>query len=402
MAAKIAQCIVLGMGGAKVVEALDPTIEIFHMNEAHALPLVFHLYDKLKSVEEVQKRVVFTTHTPEKAGNEEHPIVLLEKLSFFGNLSFEEARMVSGEHGDNFSHSLVALRLAKVANGVSKLHGEVSRDMWKDYPDICEIKSITNSQNMKYWGDEALRKALDKKDDEALKHRKMHLKKRLIEHVANQTGKLFDKDSIIIVWARRFAEYKRSTLLMHDIMRFQKLMSRTDKKVQIIWAGKPYPGDHGAISVFNHLVEVTRHMPNATVLTPYELELSKLLKVGSDVWLNTPRRPREASGTSGMTAAMNGSINFSIQDGWVCEYSQHGVNSFILPVVDESKPIEFQDLEDNKNLMDMLENEILPKYYDTPDKWFEMVKTTMSDVVPFFDADRMADEYYQLYNGKLI
>jgi starch phosphorylase len=153
-----------------------------------------------------------------------------------------------------------------------------------------------------------LRKALDEKDDEALKHRKMHLKKRLIEHVANQTGKLFDKDAIIIVWARRFAEYKRSTLLMHDIVRFQKLMSRTDKKVQVIWAGKPYPGDHGAISVFNHLVEVTKHMPNATVLTPYELELSKLFKVGSEVWLKTPRRPMEGTGSSGKTAALNGAI----------------------------------------------------------------------------------------------
>lgn len=400
-AAKIAQCIVLGMGGAKVVEALDPEIEIYHMNEAHALPLVFHLYDKLRNVEEVKKRVVFTTHTPEKAGNEEHPIALLEKMSFFGHLTFDEARKVSGEYGDVFSHSLVALRLAKVANGVSKLHGEVSREMWKEHHGICEIKSITNAQNMRYWADEAMRQALDKKEDEKLKHRKMHLKKRLIMQVANQTGKLFDKDAIIIVWARRFAEYKRATLLMHDIVRFQKLMSRTDKKVQLIWAGKPYPGDHGAISVFNHLVEVTRHMPNAAVLTPYELELSRLLKTGADVWLNTPRRPREASGTSGMTAAMNGAINLSIQDGWVCEYAEHGKNAFILPVVDENQPMEYVDHEDAQNLMNMLENELLPLYYDKPDKWFKMVKTTMSDVVPYFDSDRMADEYYKLYNDKL-
>lgn len=400
-AAKVAQCIVLGTGGAKVVEALDPEIEIYHMNEAHALPLVFHLYDKYKSVEEVQKRVVFTTHTPEKAGNEEHPFGLLEKMSFFGHLSADVARQISGEYGESFSHSLVALRLAGVANGVSKLHSEVSRDMWKDYEGVCEIKSITNAQNMKYWGDDSLRHELNSGNDEGLRHRKMHLKKRLIQQVANQTGKLFDKDAIIIVWARRFAEYKRATLLMHDIMRFQKLMANTKHKVQVIWAGKPYPGDQGAISVFNHLVEVTRHMPNAAVLTPYELELSRFLKMGSDVWLNTPRRPREASGTSGMTAAMNGSINFSIQDGWVCEYAQHGVNSFVLPVVDENRPIEVQDAEDCHNLLTMLEKEVLPTYYDAPKQWFAMMKRTMSDVVPYFDSDRMADEYYQLYGGTL-
>lgn len=401
MAAKIAQCIVLGMGGAKVVEALDPEIEIFHMNEAHALPLVFHLYSKYKDVEAVKKHVVFTTHTPEKAGNEEHNIHLLEKLSFFGNLSLETVREITGVEGDDFSHSLVALRMAKVANGVSKLHGEVSREMWSEYDGICEIKSITNAQNMKYWADQAMREALTRKDDKELKHRKMHLKKRLIEQVANQTGKLFDKDAIIIVWARRFAEYKRATLLMHDIVRFNKLMSQTKHKVQIIWAGKPYPGDLGAISVFNHLVEVTRHMPNAAVLTPYELELSRLLKTGSDVWLNTPRRPREASGTSGMTAAMNGSINFSIQDGWVCEYAKHGENAFILPIVDEHQPMEYVDDQDAQNLLDMIENEVLTKYYEKPDAWFSMMKKTMSDVVPYFDSDRMADEYYQLYNGTL-
>lgn len=400
-AAKIAQCIVLGMGGAKLVDVLDPEMETYHMNEAHALPLVFHLYDKFRSVEEVRKRVVFTTHTPEKAGNEEHPITLLEKMSFFGHLTFDEARKVSGEYGDVFSHSLVALRLSRVANAVSKLHGVVSQAMWKSHPDICQIKSITNAQNMKYWADHAMRHALEKGDFDKLKHRKMHLKKRLINQVANQTGKLFDKDAIIFVWARRFAEYKRPSLLMHDIIRFQKLMSDTKHKVQIIWAGKPYPGDMGAISVFNHLVEVTKKMPNAAVLTPYELELSRLLKMGSDVWVNTPRRPREASGTSGMTAAMNGSINLSIQDGWVCEYAHHGKNAFILPIVDEHQPMEIVDEQDCKNLLDTIEHEVLPLYYDRPEKWFEMMRQTMTDVVPYFDSNRMADEYYQLYDGKL-
>ncbi len=400
-AAKIAQCIVLGMGGIKVIESVAPDTELFHMNEAHALPLAFHLYEKYRNVEEVKKRLVFTTHTPEKAGNEEHSFSLLEKMSFFGNLSFDEARQVSKEFGSDFSHSLVALRLSGVANAVSKLHGQVSREMWKGHPDICEIKSITNAQNLRFWADHDLRHALDSGHDVLLRDRKKHLKKRLIEQVANQTGKLFDEDAIIVVWARRFAEYKRASLLMHDIARFNHLISQQNPKLQVIWAGKPYPNDYGAISVFNHLVEITRNMPNVAVLTPYELELSRLLKTGADVWLNTPRRPREASGTSGMTAAMNGAINLSIQDGWVCEFAQHGHNAFVLPIIDHQQPIEYQDEQDCRNLLDMMEKEMLPMYYNKPEQWFLMMKTTMKEVVPAFDSDRMADEYYQLYNGKL-
>jgi len=397
-AARIAQNIVLGMGGAKVVEQLEPNIEIFHMNEAHALPLVFHLYSKYHNVEEVKKRVVFTTHTPEAAGNETHNINLLEKMSFFGSVPLDEVRKITGEHDEIFSHSLVALRLSKVANGVSQLHGEVAREMWKDYTDVCEIKAITNAQNKHYWIDQAMDEALASGDDEALKRRKKHLKKRLIQKVADQTGKLFDPEAIIIVWARRFAEYKRADLIKHDIVRFNKLMQSTDKKVQIIWAGKPYPGDHGSISVFNHLVHFTRHMHNAAVLTGYELELSGLLKKGADIWLNTPRRTREASGTSGMTAAMNGAINLSIQDGWVCEFAKHGENAFDLPITDHTLNIEEIDRVDCQNLLNVLEKEVLPLYYDKPEDWFKVVKRSMSDVVPFFDSDRMADEYYQLYN----
>jgi starch phosphorylase len=400
-AARIAQNIVLGIGGAKVVEQVCPDIEIYHMNEAHALPLAFHLYTQHKDWAEVKKRLVFTTHTPEKAGNEEHNIHLLDKMGFFDTLSLEEVRRATGEYGDMFSHTLAALRLAKVANGVSQLHGKVAREMWGNYPNICEIKAITNAQNKTYWADGHLQTALEKGDDAALKHRKMHLKKRLIEQVANQTGKLFKKEDIIIVWARRFAEYKRADLIKHDIVRFQQLMARTDKRIQIIWAGKPYPSDVQAIATFNHLVEVSRNLDNAAVLLPYELELSMLLKKGADVWLNTPRRPREASGTSGMTAAMNGAINFSIQDGWVCEWGKHKHNSFLIPVAPDGLSMEEVDKTDYNNMMDVLENDLLPLYYDKPDDWFKMMKTSMKEIIPYFDSNRMADEYYQLYNDKL-
>ena len=397
-AARIAQNIVLGIGGAKVLEALGDDTEIYHMNEAHALSLVFHLYQKYKSLREVRKRVVFTTHTPEKAGNEEHNIYLLDRMGFFGSIPLEEVRNITGVGGDMFSHSLVALRMAKVANAVSQLHGVVSRDMWSEFQGIAEIKSITNAQNRKYWHDKAMDIALENGDDAALLYRKMHLKKRLIEVVADQTGKRLDKDSIIIVWARRFADYKRPDLIKRDIVRFNKLMARTDKKVQIIWAGKPYPGDVNSISVFNHLVQSTRLMPNCAVVTGYELHLSGLLKKGADVWLNTPRRTREASGTSGMTAAMNGAINFSINDGWVPEFAKHGVNSFVLPDTDEKLPVDQQDNIDSDNLHNMLADEVLPKFYDDPAGWLEMIKTSMRDIYPQFDSDRMAKEYYELYN----
>lgn len=396
-AARIAQMIVLGIGGAKAIEALGQTADIYHMNEAHALPLCFHLVSKYRSLDEVKKRVVFTTHTPEKAGNEEHNVHLLDSLGYFGNLSVDEVRQVTGIYDESFSLSLGALRMAKVANGVSKLHSEVSRDMWGDHTAICPIYSITNAQNHKYWADHAMMKALHTADDEALRWRKQHLKKRLIELVADQTGKYFDQDAIIIVWARRFAEYKRADLIKRDIMRFNRLAANTKHKVQLIWAGKPYPGDHNAISVFNHLVQSTKHLPNMAVVTGYELNLSALLKKGSDVWLNTPRRPREASGTSGMTAAMNGSVSLTINDGWYPEYARHMDNAFVLPVADVNLPIDEQDNFDSNNLMNMLELDVLPLYYDQPAMWFEMMKKNMVEVVGYFDSARMAHEYYQLY-----
>lgn len=393
-AARIAQNIVLGIGGAKILEAAGHEPEIFHMNEAHALPLAFHLLYKYKTQEEVRKRVVFTTHTPEKAGNEEHPILLLEKMGFFGYIPLEDVRRVTGMDGDVFSHTVAALRLAKVSNGVSKLHGEVARDMWAEYSDCCEIKSVTNAQNKHYWVDKQLEAAFQKGDDATLRYRKLQLKARLIEHVANETGKLFDHDVLTIVWARRFAEYKRADLIKRDIVRFNRLINRTEKRIQIIWAGKPYPGDVNAISVFNHLVQSTRTLPNCAVLTGYELWLSGLLKKGADVWLNNPRRPREASGTSGMTAAMNGAVNFTINDGWIPEFARHGENSFVLPITDERLPVDQIDNIDCENLFNILEREIIPLYYDNPDGWLKVMKQSMTDVSPEFDSDRMADEYY--------
>jgi starch phosphorylase len=159
--------------------------------------------------------------------------------------------------------------------------------------------------------------------------------------------------------------------------------------------------DYNAISIFNSLVHLSKKHRRIAVLVGYELKRSKQLKCGSDVWLNNPRLPREASGTSGMTASMNGSINFSTYDGWIPEYSKHGVNSFIVPPVDLSLPQHKQDQLDLQNLLNILEDEIIPTYYDHPKKWVNIMKNSMQDVLPYFDADRMAYQYYEkLYNYK--
>jgi starch phosphorylase len=225
------------------------------------------------------------------------------------------------------------------------------------------------------------------------------MKRDLFHVVADQTGQLFNNETLTIVWARRFAAYKRADLFTYDLERFEKLLSNSKHPIQIIWAGKPYPMDYNAISMFNKLVHLSKKYTNIAVLVGYELRLSRLLKQGSDIWLNTPRIPREASGTSGMTAAMNGSVNFSTYDGWIPEFARHGVNSFLIPPVDQQLPVHQQDQLDVKNLYDILEEEILPAYYDNPDKWNEIVKNSMIDVIPYFAAARMAYQYYEkIYN----
>jgi len=271
--------------------------------------------------------------------------------------------------------------------------------MWNKYYGICKIISITNAQNKNYWGDKELHKAAENNDLEFIRKRKCEMKRDLFNVVADQTGQLFDNETLTIVWARRFAAYKRADLFTFDEERFEKLLNNSKYPVQIIWAGKPYPMDYNAISTFNKLVHFSKKYRNIAVLVGYELRLSRLLKNGSDIWLNTPRIPREASGTSGMTAAMNGSVNFSTYDGWIPEFARHGVNSFLIPPVDQKLPIHQQDQLDVQNLYDILDEEILPTYYNKPDKWTEIVKNSMMDVHPYFDAARMAYQYYEkIYN----
>lgn len=397
---RISQEIVLGIGGIKVLKALKQNIDIYHMNEGHSLPLVYELYAKYLDMDKVKKRVVFTTHTPEDAGNEEHNIHLLHKFGFFNGLSLETVRNIMMLDEETFNLTIGALRSVKITNAVSKIHGKVANNMWLQCEGCSEITYITNAQSRRFWSDKGMVTALDEHEDYALISRKKHLKRILFNEIADQTGKMFDPDVLTIVWARRFAEYKRPGLLKHDFARFKKLMNDKDRPIQVIWAGKPYPFDTNAINAFNELIHISHSFKNMAVLVGYELDLSAKLKQGSDIWLNTPRVSREASGTSGMTASMNGSIHLSTEDGWHPEFAKHGCNAFTIPVTDHTAAYEVQDFEDNKNLMDILEKEVLPMYYDKPEQWTQIMKTAMSDVIPAFDSGRMVHEYYiKMYNN---
>ena len=398
VATKVAQFILLGVGGAKLIDELNFNPEIYHLNEAHGLSAAFYLYKKFNNnLDELKKRLVFTTHTPEEAGNEKHDIYLCHKMSYFCGLSVDEVKKLTGNYDDAFNHSLAALRFAHIANGVSQLHGDVSRAMWSKYSNICPIISITNAQNWNYWADKQLYKKMQDGDDFWFDDRKKYLKKRAFEIVADQTGKIFDPNIFTIVWARRFAGYKRAELITRDIERFNKLTSDTKYPVQIIWGGKPYPMDYPAINDFNHLVHLSKGYKNVAVVVGYELALSKRMKQAADCWLNNPRVPREASGTSGMTAAMNGAVNFSTDDGWIPEFVNHGNNGFVVPKADyENMNVHEQDQYDLDKLYEILLKEILPLYYDNHDTWRQVTKNGMRDVRYQFDSGRMANEYYEL------
>ena len=399
---KLAQYILLGKGGAKLLDELNLERDIYHLNEAHGLPAAFYLLRKYGGdLQKVKEKLVFTTHTPEEAGNEKHNAYHCHQMSYFSGYSLNEVKAIEGEDDDMFNHSLCALRMARIANGVSQLHGVVSNEMWGKYPNICEIKAITNAQDYKYWADKPLYNARDERKDEEFDFIKKYIKKRTFRIVADQCGKLFDSNVFTMVWARRFAGYKRADLLLQDKERFTKLLSNKRYPVQIIFAGKPYPMDYSAISTFNNLVEESKNHKNMAVLTGYELSLSKSLKQGSDVWLINPRVLREASGTSGMTASMNASVNLSTDDGWIPEFAKNGVNSFVVPKADYANMSVFDvDNYDRNQLYDILENQILPMYYERPDEWRQVVKNAMDDVKEQFNSDRMADEYYKImYNN---
>lgn len=395
---KIAAAILLGDGGAKLLEKLNWLPDIFHLNESHGLPLAFHLLYTYKSLNAVQSKLRFSNHTPEPGGNPMTNIYMLERMGFFCGVSLNDVRALQTISSDLYNHTLGALQLSGRANAVSKKHLVTLQQTWKDAVGVCPIISITNAQSFSFWADKEMYSALEKNDDEALILYKKEAKKVLFDEVADQNGELYDENIFTIVFAKRFGDYKRPALLLQDPDRFQRLISNPNFPVQVIWAGKPYPVDYDAISMFNRIVNVCKTYTNCSTLVGYELKLSRILKRGADLWLNLPRIGHEASGTSGMSAAMNAAVNLSTSDGWYPEFVKDKVNGFVIPPADPGTSAYEQDKIDAEALYDLLENELIPMYYNDPAKWLSIIKNGMRNIVPVFDAQRLATEYYsQLY-----
>lgn len=394
---RAAAAILLGEGGAKLLEILQWQPDIYHLNESHGLPLAFYLYNQLHNTDLLKKKLVFTNHTPEPGGNERIQTSLLHKLGYCNGLSAELVRSVSHTENGVMDLTLTALKLAGRANGVSARHGSYLQSIRS--ADSCPVIAITNAQDFSYWHHPAMYQALQNHDDGALLSEKAKGKKQLFELVADQCGEIYNEHVLTIVFAKRFTGYKRPALLLNDMQRLHRLLTDPNRPVQLIWAGKPYPMDYTAIATFDKLVHLSKSYPNCCVLTGYEMKLSRLLKQGADVWLNVPRLGHEASGTSGMSAAMNGALNVSIPDGWFPEFAHDGVNSFVINPTDPNLPEHIQDDNDAHELFEVLEKRVIPLYYNDQGAWLSMIRHSMKDIRPAFDSLRMADQYYtQLYS----
>ena len=385
---RIAQETVLGIAGIRLLQKIGFNFDCVHLNEGHALPAAFELLNQYNGdLAKVKEKVVFTTHTPVAAGNEVHWVDNLLKGGFFAGRSREEAVKLGGEQ---FSLTVAALRMSRLANAVSQLHGLVSNKMWSWVEGRCPIRAITNAVNLHYWQDNRM-----KTDNlESLLESKKEMKKEVFEFIANTVGKRLDPNVLTITWARRFADYKRAWLILMDKDRINKLLD--ENKIQIIFAGKFHPDDVMGKEMFNKLLNRSHGLKNVVVLPGYELQLSGMLKRGTDVWLNTPLRPFEASGTSGMSANANGAIHLSIYDGWTVEGTFNGINGYTVeyPGLDDDMPWEERHWKDHECVMDIIENQIIPTYYNNKLEWARMMRQAIRTAEAYFNSDRMVIEYY--------
>lgn len=437
---RLRQELVLGVGGVRLLAALGITPEVFHLNEGHAAlagleRMAAHRRAgaSLEAARDaVRRELVFTTHTPVPAGHDTFPWDLvrhhLGPLTDSLDVAFEGVRdLASWPGGDRWNQTVLALRLAGRTNGVARLHGAVSREMfaplWTGRPvDQVPIDHVTNGVHAATWTDPDVRDAADG-DDATLWAAHGRARARLLDEVRARlrrqaaregqpaAGQGLDPEVLTIGFARRFATYKRGTLLAHDVDRLAQIIGDHDRPVQVLIAGKAHPADHGGQQLIAELVGLSRDPGMAgrlVVIEGYDLELGALLTAGCDVWLNTPLRPMEASGTSGMKAAMNGCLNVSVLDGWwdeaVTDLAPQADVGFGWVIGDSRvrDDRQAQDAHDADALYRVLADQVVPVFHDrdadgVPVRWIRMMRDAMRILGPRFSSDRMVSDYCDRY-----
>ena len=390
---RIAQEMILGIGGIRALRALSIEVDVYHFNEGHATLAGVELirekmqqgYDFETAWDLTRQQIVFTTHTPVPAGNESHNLDVLGYMGAFNSLDREQMFRLGGEP---FGMTVAALRLARMANGVAQLHGETARRMWKDVSGAAPIFAITNGVHTRTWWDARIKAAYKQGQDLWEPH--MAAKYDLIKEIEVLNGVTLNPDALLIGFARRAAPYKRSDFIFRQPEIIEPLLR--EGKLQLVFAGKAHPNDDMGKSIISNLYAASKRYPESVVfLQNYDMRIGRLLTSGTDIWLNNPRRPQEASGTSGMKAAMNGVLNVSVLDGWWPEGCEHGVTGWQIGNAYEGPD---QDQHDLHSLYQVLLEEVLTTYYQDRNRWTQMMRASIDMSHHKFSAERMVQEYY--------
>ena len=415
---RLCQEAILGIGGIRMLRALGHTeIRRYHMNEGHASLLVLELLAEHaarlgdpviseKHVDAVRRQCVFTTHTPVPAGHDKFPLDLAYRVLGAAGPLCDRAKEFCYEGKLNLTY--LALDNSHYVNGVAKKHGEISRQMFTGY----QIDSITNGIHVASWACAPMQALFDRcipgwREDNASLRYALRIpreavweahraaKRQLIEHVNRTMNTGMDRDVFTIGFARRATQYKRADLLLQDVDRLQRIASQAGP-LQIIYAGKAHPLDQRGKDIIQHIHRLERALQNKVMITylpQYDMGLAKLLTAGCDLWLNTPQPPMEASGTSGMKAAVNGVPSLSILDGWWIEGCIEGITGWAIGDERAAPNPEARRDDDAQEIYDKLEQLILPMYYNDRDRFVEIMRSAIAVNGSFFNTERMLNQY---------
>ncbi|MCX6736204.1 MAG: glycogen/starch/alpha-glucan phosphorylase [Candidatus Parcubacteria bacterium] len=404
---QIAQDIILGVGSVKVAERLGLKIDLWHMNESHTAPTGLYLLEKElptpivlcshpkdeqdrlidNAIAHVKEHALYTNHTPDPAGNARYGLDMFAKM--YRGLPYDVLARLGDDSRSppGFNMGAASLRLSKRANAVSKKHLEVTQAMFASITDGSPIVSITNGSLLHDFFQAPM--FTHARTGKELERAKMLGKKMLNEYLRGQ-GKSIDIHLPVVVWARRFAQYKRPDMLLKYSRDWLK-ERLGNKRFQFVIAGKPHPDDHEMISAWTNLLRLSKEYPNLIMVPNYDMRISKILKIGADVWLNTPRVGMEACGTSGQSAAANGAINMSTIDGWMCEEDLN--NFFSFGTQFPTSNMDMYDTNDEKNGLVVTMDRALDLYYGNQEAWYKMALRGKLDAEQKWNAERMMQEY---------